>query len=437
MNLKNFKDKVFKIARKKGFEAQIEFHEIKEFSVRFSNGELDQYTDAGKFYLSIKVLKEGKIGSSYTETIETPEKYVEEAISNWEIIDSKDENFFHDGTGKYIKMETYNGEFEKLPVKEKLGFVKTIYESAKSDPKIVMVPLALYEDFVQSVQISNTLGLEVEMKSDGARVFSMAITADKSKHSGIWGTVAKKVSELNPEKIGKKARDEALAMLGAKSVKSGKYRAIIRHTALQDILSLLNSMVSAENIQKNMSPLKEKIGKQIASTCVNILDMPFHPLSIQNKPFDSEGVPTIEKAVIEQGILKTYLYNLKTAKKDNTKSTGNAHNGAISFINMTLVPGNKSFEELIDELDNGLIIIGVDGIHSGANPISGNFSLGARGYEVKNGKLSGAVEQITISANFLTLLNNIETVGNDVHAAPFRAVICPSVLVNEIDVAGE
>jgi len=435
MTFNEFKEKIFSLAKKDGFEAQVEFSEESEFSIRYANDDIDQYTDASKFSVIVKVLKDGKIGNSFTETLENPEETYNEAVSSWKIVDSNEENFFYDGKGKYLNMETYYGEFEKVPVKEKINFVKELYQSAKCNEKIVMVPYALFQNFVINKKLSNTLGLDLEFKSDGAYSFAMAISQDTSNHSGVWLKVGKKPKDLDSKEIGQKVCDEALSLLGAQTVNSGKYRVILRNTAFDDMLGLLRSMISAENVQKNMSPLKGKLNEKVGSDVLNILDVPYHSLSISNRPFDDEGVPTREKSIIENGILKTYLHNLKTAKKDNVEPTGNAIRSEISPINLFVKPGELSFKELVEKLENGLIIIGVDGMHSGANPISGNFSLGARGYKVENGQIVGAVEQITISGNFLELLKNIEDVGNDLFVT--FGTLTPSVLVKELDVAGK
>ncbi|MBO8160820.1 MAG: TldD/PmbA family protein [Thermosipho sp. (in: Bacteria)] len=435
MTFNEFKEKIFILAKKEGFEAQIEFNGQQEFSIRYANNDIDQYTDASKFSVSLKILKNGKIGNAFTESFDNPEELFNEAVTSWKIIDSEEENFFYDGKEEYPKMRTYFGEFEKVPVKEKIDFVRKLYLSSKCNEKIVMVPYAMFKNFVIEKKMANTLGLNIEAKFDGAFSFAMAISQDTSNHSGFWFELGKKVEDLNPEAIGKKVCEEALSLLGAKSVKSGKYRVILRHTAFEDMLSLLRSMISAENVQKNMSPLKGKINKKIGSDILNILDVPYHPLSITNRPFDDEGVPTKEKFIIKDGILTTYLHNLKTAKKDNVEPTGNAIGASISPINLFIKPGNLTFNELVNKLDEGLIITSVDGMHSGANPISGNFSLGARGYRVKNGKIIGAVEQITISGNFLELLEKIEAIGNDLKAS--EGILTPSVLVKELDIAGE
>ncbi|MBT1247895.1 MULTISPECIES: TldD/PmbA family protein [unclassified Thermosipho (in: thermotogales)] len=435
MNLKEFKDKLFTLAKKNGFEAQVEFSEKMEFMVSYANDDIDQYKDASNSRVTIKILKDGKIGKSFSEKFDNPEALFNEALSNWKITDTEDENFFYDGKGKYLEMKTYDGNFEKTPVKEKLDFVKKLYNSAKCDERIVTVPNAVFQNLKISKSISNTLGLDISATMDGGFSYAISISKDNNTHSGFWFEIGKRFGDLSPEQIGKKACKEALSLLGAKPVKSGKYRVIIRNTAFEELLGLLKSMISAENVQKNISPLKGKINEKIGNTILNIKDLPYVEGSIHNRPFDDEGVPTKETVIIENGVLKSYLYDLKTAKKDNVESTGNNLNGSIEPINLVIESGNYSFNELVSKLDNGIIIISIDGMHSGANPVSGNFSLGARGYKVENGEIVHAVEQITISGNFIDLLNKIESVGND--SKDFGGVITPSILISELDIAGE
>ena len=131
------------------------------------------------------------------------------------------------------------------------------------------------------------------------------------------------------------------------------------------------------------------------------------------------------------------MHNLKTANKDGVKPTGNAMGNSIAPINLYVEPGTKSFDELLTALGDGILIIQVDGMHAGANPISGNFSLGAKGFKVENGKIVRGVEEITISGNFLEMMKDIEEIGSDLRAfIGLGGYVVPSVIVSEIDVAG-
>ncbi|ACB08560.1 TldD/PmbA family protein [Thermotoga sp. RQ2] len=435
MTFEEFKDRLFVLAKKNGVEVQISFLETKEFSLRLANGDLDQYTDAGKFNVEIKVLKDGKTGAFRTQVLEDPEKCFEEALSNLQIKDSEEKEYFFEGGEEYREMETYVGRFEKLSVKEKMGMAKKAHESAAKDERVAMVPTVMYRDMVIKKIITNTLGLNVESQMDGGFLFAMAIARDTNPRSGSWYELARVPEELDPEEIGKRAAEEAISLIGSKTIPSGKYPVLMRNTALLDLMEMFIPMISAENVQKNLSPLKGKLGEQVGNPAVSIKDLPYHPKGLSSTPFDDEGVPTTEKFVLENGVLKTFLHNLKTARKEGVEPTGNGFVGGIRPVNLMLMPGEKSFEELLKEMSRGVVITEVEGMHAGANSISGEFSLFAKGYWVENGEIVHGVEDITVSGNFLDLLRKIVLVGNDVKVS--QHTIAPSVLVEVLDVAGK
>ncbi len=433
MTLEQFKDKIFSLAKANGVEAQISYSQNKNFQVRYQNGEMDQYTDAGKFKITIQILKDGKIGMSYTERLDEPEKVFEDALSNISIIDSEDVEYFYDGKGEYLNIEPYDGSFERLSVKERISYAERAHEEIRKSADIIN-DMAVYGQQMNEMRLSNTLGLDVSYVSGGGFMYTMAVAKDLSPRSAVEFAIGRSPDALDPVHVGSKARDESLALVGSKSVKSGKYRVILRNDVFSDILGMLISMISAENAQKNLSPLKGKIGEKIGSDVLNIKDLPYHPLSISSSPFDTQGVPTKEKKIIENGVFKTFLHNLKTAKKDGVEPTGNAMGTGIQPINLYVEPGSKSFNELLETLSDGLVIIEIEGMHSGANPISGNFSLGAKAFRVEGGKITHGVEQITISGNFLEMLKNIEELGSDLRAS--MGIINPSVLISSLDIAG-
>ena len=284
MNFEEFKDKVFSYAKRSGLEAEMSYRREYECSIALSNGELDQYSDAESRVIALKVLKNGKMGISTTEILDDPEKFVEEARENMELIDSEEENLFHDGKGNYPVMETYFGEFEKLSVKDKMSVAFKIHEYAKEDKRIIMVPRVAFVHFVQEDRITNTLGLDLSYKGDGGYAYAMTLASDVSPRGGLYFDVSTIPEGLNPEVIGKKASKEAIMKIGSKSVKSGKYRVVLRNNVVSDIFSMLSNMISAERAQKNLTPLKNKLGEKVGSDLLNKRDLPYFPGSNLPRP---------------------------------------------------------------------------------------------------------------------------------------------------------
>jgi len=201
-------------------------------------------------------------------------------------------------------------------------------------------------------------------------------------------------------------------------------------------------MFSAENAQQKMSLLGGKEGTVIASEAVTLMDDPLLPGGLATGAFDAEGSASQTKAVIDKGVLTTLLHSRKTAKKQGVKSTGNAHRAGysgpvrVSPSNFFFKPGEKDLAQLMESVGEGLLITDLAGLHSGANPTSGDFSLLAKGFTIEGGKRGKPVQQITVAGNFYQLLKAIREVGSDLQF-PGSSVGSPSVDCGELNISGK
>ena len=184
----------------------------------------------------------------------------------------------------------------------------------------------------------------------------------------------------------------------------------------------------------------------IAAPIVTLVDDPFHPENPEPINFDAEGSPTHRKNVIEKGVLKTLLYNLKTAAVAGKKTTGNASKAGYDSpvglrpFTMYLEGGDLTEEELLEKAGNGVMITSLGGLHAGADPISGDFSLQSSGFMIRDGKKAEYVKSFTVAGNFYDLLKNITALANDCHlpmAMGMTAFGSPSVLVEGLSIAGK
>jgi PmbA protein len=237
------------------------------------------------------------------------------------------------------------------------------------------------------------------------------------------------------------AVEYAVRMLDAAPIPSGKMPAVFRYDAMADLLGWFSSVFSAEAAQKGLSLLKGREGEIIAAPCLTLTDDPLLPGGLSSRAFDDEGVATYTKRIIDGGKLTTLLHNLKTARVQGVSSTGNAAKASyaspvrVAPSNLFISPGDRTLDELLRELSEGLLVTEVAGLHAGANGVSGDFSLSAKGFTVRGGVMNRAVEQITVAGNFFTLLQSIEAIGSDLHFGMSDAG-SPSVRVAEISVAG-
>ena len=289
----------------------------------------------------------------------------------------------------------------------------------------------------ETFTLKNTLGLDLSHHSN--MIYAMAdVVARDGEHAATnyeirWGYG---LDAIDAEELAESCKREALLKLEAGRMKSGAYPVVIKNTAMADLLATFCGVFSADNAQKGLSLLAGREGEAVASASVTLTDDPLMPMGLASCPFDREGAATKTKAVIEDGVLKTLLHNRKTAKKAGCRTTGNAAGaGRVAPTNLFFKPGKLTQEELLANLGDGLYLTEVSGLHAGANPISGDFSLLSRGFEIKGGRVVRAVEEFTVAGNFYQLLKDITDVGGDLlfEASPIGS---PSVLVKRLDVAG-
>ena len=286
----------------------------------------------------------------------------------------------------------------------------------------------------------NTKGLYAFTDSDGITIFAGArAEKDGVVKSGGHFWIGNDIDKFDLDAFIDKVSDNLITKFGASSVRSGSYDTIFKSDAFVSLFAAFFGNFSSFAMQKGLSLLAGKQGTKIASDALTIREVPMYEKALNKIPFDSEGVLTYEKAIIDKGVFSTALYNLKTAYKEGIKSTGNGFGGNIGVSNIVITPGEKDFDALMEAVGNGLIITEVSGLHAGVNAVSGDFSLLSEGFVIENGKKGRPVEQITISGNFYDLIKNISEFGNDVenNLGSRGEVFCPSVIIKDVNVAGD
>ncbi|MEM3695920.1 MAG: TldD/PmbA family protein [Candidatus Bathyarchaeia archaeon] len=247
---------------------------------------------------------------------------------------------------------------------------------------------------------------------------------------------------IDPEWVGKEAARLAVSALKAKKVETKSTNVIFSQFALQELLyyTLINA-VKADYVQRDQSAFKGKIGEKVASENVTIYDDGLLGGGIRTWEFDGEGVPQQKTLIIEKGVLRNFLYDNYTAKKESKESTGNATRAGylstpnIEATNFRLMPGRKSPEELIGEVDDGLLVYSLQGAHS-SNPASGEFSVVATpAWKIKNGKIAHAVKGAMLAGNVFQVLKNISELANN--ERKIGQLVAPWVLVENVKVIGK
>ncbi|MEW9080261.1 TldD/PmbA family protein [Terrisporobacter glycolicus] len=447
MEFLQFKNLLFEKAKIAGFdECEIYFSDGESISISVYEGEVEKYNLAKSFGLSFRGKINNKMGYSYTEILDEAaiDMLINSAKNSANLIENDDETFIYVGDKTYSEVKTYSKELENIDPGKMIDLALDLEKEAKNySEKVVNINGCKISYSSSNYGIYNTKGLELNNKGNILTSYVVPVVQDESgKNDGVGYVVASSLDEVKPRQMVAQGVEEALSKLGGKSIPSGNYKTIIYNEAMVQLLETFASTFSGDAAQKGLSLLKGKEGQMIASPIVTIVDDPLMDDGLATSPFDDEGVATFTKELVYEGKLNTLLHNLKTAHKQGVKSTGNgfkasyASSVGVSESNLYLRKGEKSFEDLMNKIGEGVIITDLAGLHSGANTVSGDFSLAAKGFYVENGKKTFPVEQITLAGNYFDLLKNIVAVGDDLKF-PMSNVGSPSVIATGLSIAGK
>ena len=450
MDWEEFSKELLEEGKRKGFsECETYFQRKKNFEVLILEGEISHYENSITQGVCFRGIREGKTGYAYCEKIsdDAVAFVVEQAKDNAEIGEENTAEALFEGAKEYPSLLGVEENLRNLSEEEKISAAKQMEQAALSLGEYsVAIDYCVLEYHEVLTKIFNTKGLAASYEKNNAIAYVSAIAQQgKEIKTGSEYWMGSNWEEFNPAQIGRKAAENAISHLGATGLPSGEYPVILQNSVMAGLLSAFCSGFFGESVEKGFSMLKGKLHEKIASEKVSIRDDGLLPYHLGSSPFDSEGVPCQNKAVVSKGRLETFLYNQKAAKMAGVTSTGNGFKSSLqapvqtACTNFYVVAGEKSLEELMEEMGNGILITEIAGLHSGTNDISGDFSLSAEGFVIKDGKKENPVEQITIAGNFYALLQEIEECGNDLRFMMPKAKGCmgaPSVFVRKVAISG-
>ena len=445
-----FMEKLVKAGMEYGFEeCEASFAQDSSMSIDILKGEVSSYENSVTSTLSFRGLKNGQMGYCSTNILndDSIDFLLKSAMENCEVLNDEDPQFiycdennkdlyFSQITDAYAK-NTYK-RFEELG----LGLEKAILAL---DERIDAVDILSINCGTGPFLIINSKGLHSYRDTDGISLVASgrAIDADGSVKSGGHYWIGKDIDDFDQEKFLKKFKENLIGKMGAKSVKAGSYKTILRNEAFQQFFMVFFGNFLATTMQRGLSLLADKEGTKIASDALTVKECPMLEKALTKIPFDDEGVLTTEKAIIDKGTFATALYDLKSAYKAGRQSTGNGFRAgsAVSEMptNLVVEEGDKDLAGLMEEVGEGIMLTDLSGLHAGVNAISGDFSLLCEGYLIEGGKKGRPVEQITVAGNFYDVIKSIKSVGNDIINLPSGEAefFTPSVYVGELAISGD
>ena len=433
-------------AKAAGIEAAEAYLSEKEnFSAMRNNGALEDYQSNHTRGLGFRGLVNGRMGYASTEALdeESIGQLIRGVIESATLCESYDEQPLYQGGGQVPELELYQPELDKVAPEAKLAKIEAMENACKAADSRYLNGYNMVETTKHTVRIANSFGMDQTYTENFCDLYCGAnVKEGDNVSTGGFVQISRDFDALDPDRLARDSVDQAVKGLNAEPVASGKYHVVFWNEALVSLLGVFSTVFSAETEQMGLSLLSGKLGETIAAPCVTLVDDPLRPDCLGSRPFDDEGVPSHQHMLVENGVFRTFLHNLKTARKAGVESTGNGSKADYSSpvrvapSNLYFEPGALSFEELLSQVGDGIVITEVSGLHAGANPVSGDFSLLSKGYTLKDGKRDQPLERITVAGNFYELLKNIRAFASDLRF-PNGALGSASADAGEMTVSGK
>lgn len=424
--------------------AEVFMVDSEELTIQVARQRVENLKLAQETGLGLRVIVDNRLGYAFTSDLSERalDKVVEMALYNSrESISDPNWELPAPPPGGYHEMTLYDECIFETPIDEKIRIAQEIEEAARSfDPRVKITEKTAYQDSRYQICLLNSRGLQAAYRGSYCGGYAVVVGQDNDDNqTGFSMEYVLRFQDLDPGKIGREAGERAIRMLGAKTIPSARMPVVMDPYIVTSFLGVLQNVFSGEAVLKGKSFLKGKEGQQVANHLVTIIDDGTMPGKLGSSPFDGEGVPTSATTLVEEGKLKGFLHNSYTAKKLGLKSTGNAVRGSykgtpeVGITNFYLKPGLVTPDEIIKDIRRGLYITDVMGMHT-ANPISGDFSLGASGLLIEDGEMTRPVRGVAIAGNLKDFLMDIDMVGNDLTF--YVAKGAPTIRIRSMSISG-
>lgn len=448
MDFNIFKNMVIARAEALGIaEYELYYQSSGSAMVKVFQHQVDQFSASEEGGVCFRCIVNGKMGYASTEDLSAAQAagIVDRAADNALVLESEEAVFLGEGGQSYepLVVEKYD-----LPTTEELiaAALDTQNKLYDTDPAVVDGSETRSVSESSRIAICNSKGLDLSYENNAVIVMTEAVVERQEEKVNEFAFKVGRLDTIDTAALAKKAVSDALSKLGADVAPTGNYPVVFSPEAMSSLLNVFSSVFSSEAAQKGLSRLADKEGQIIAAEIVTLVDDPFHKDNPMPIHFDAEGSPTHRQNIIEKGVLKTLLYNLKTAAVAGKKTTGNASKAGYDApiglrpFTMYLAGGDITEEALLKKAGNGVFINELQGLHAGASPVTGDFSLQSAGFLIENGVKTTPVKGFTVAGNFYDMLQNITALADNVElprALGMTAFGAPTTLVEGLSVAGK
>ncbi len=413
--------------------------------VRVYEGEIEQFVSAQSEGIGIRIIRDGRTGFAYAGTLDETAiaEVLGEARDNIQFGTIDEWAGLAEDDGVRVSDQTlWDEELAGFPTDRKITLAKDLERLTLAVDTRVRVDHSSYADAYGEAAVASTNGIRTWGRENGCYVSVSTLADDGDEtQSGFGFSVGRTPTTLDPARAAGEAADRATRLLGATKPLSKRTTVVLDPFVTAQFLGIVASTLNGEAVVKGRSLFQDRLGDEVAPSFVNLIDDPTNPLAYTATDVDGEGLAARRNGLIESGVLRMFTHNSYSARRAKTISTGNAIRGGYSgtpgvgAMALYLEPGSRTQAELIADIDEGLLVQSVSGIHSGVNAISGDFSTGAAGLLIRDGAVAEPVREFTIASTLQRMLLDIVEVGGDIDWLPMRAAGV-SLVIRDVTMSG-
>lgn len=420
-----------------------------ETDVRIYQGAVEHFVSAQSEGVGIRVISEGRTGFAYAGTLDESAiaEVLAEARDNVQFGEPDEFSALAEPDGVAITEQSLWDEvLAEFPTDAKIDLAKQLEQLASGQDPRVRVDDSNYSDGHGESAVASTTGIRMSGRENGCFVSVSTLANDgdgddAETQTGFGFSVGRSPLEFDLDKAAREASERATRLLGATKPASKRTTVVLDPMVAAQFLGVISSTLNGEAVVKGRSLFAERLGDSVAASNVTLIDDPTNPKAYSATDVDGEGLAARRNVLIQDGVLQQFVHNSYSARRAGTVSTGNATRDGfggtpgVGCLALSLVPGTRSQTELISDIDDGLLVQSVQGLHSGVNPISGDFSTGAAGLLISNGQVGAPVREFTIASTLQRMLLDIVEVGGDIDWLPMRSSGM-SLVIRDVTLSG-
>ncbi len=404
----------------------------RETEVRAYEGEVESLTSAESQGIGVRVISDGKQGYAYAGTLDHDalEETLREARDNAGFAETDEFNGVASPDGvATANLELYREGLVSFPTDDKVALAIELERATRAtDPRIAGIESAEYIDSLYESAVATSTGIASVTRETGCYLAAYALAEENGEtQTGFGFSIGREPSALDPSVAAQDAADRATRLLGSIKPPTERLTVVLDPWVTAQLLGIVGHTLTGDAVLKGRSLFAERMGEEVAAGAITLVDDATNPAAFTASMVDGEGLAIRSTPLISDGILSGFLHNSYSGRRSGTASTGSAARGGfksapgVGAHALALQPGDRQPSDLIAEIDDGFLVQGVAGLHSGVNPVSGDFSTGAEGLRIRNGELAEPIREVTIASTLQRLLQDVVAIGNDTEWLPMNA----------------